>query len=71
MPVLSLQHRGGDGRLFQREPGRLRRIHAPYRGDVLEVPNGLSSEHAALTEPMAVGYHAVEKARMTSVTRRW
>lgn len=29
---------------------------------LLEVPNGLSSEHAALTEPMAVGYHAVEKA---------
>jgi threonine dehydrogenase-like Zn-dependent dehydrogenase len=29
---------------------------------LLEVPNGLSTEHAALTEPMAVGYHAVEKA---------
>jgi len=29
---------------------------------LLEVPNGLSSEMAALTEPMAVGYHAVEKA---------
>ncbi len=33
-------------------------------GLLLEVPNGLSSEHAALTEPMAVGYHAVAKARM-------
>ena len=31
---------------------------------LLEVPNGLSTEHAALTEPMAVGFHAVEKARM-------
>jgi len=31
---------------------------------VLEVPNGLSTEHAALTEPMAVGLHAVEKGRM-------
>lgn len=31
---------------------------------LLEVPNGLSSEHAALTEPMAVGMHAVEKARL-------
>ena len=30
----------------------------------LEVPNGLSTEHAALTEPMAVGLHAVEKARL-------
>jgi threonine dehydrogenase-like Zn-dependent dehydrogenase len=26
---------------------------------MLEVPNGLSAEHAALTEPMAVGEHAV------------
>ena len=31
---------------------------------LLEVPNGLSSELAALTEPMAVGWHAVEKARL-------
>jgi threonine dehydrogenase-like Zn-dependent dehydrogenase len=32
---------------------------------LLEVPNGLATEHAALTEPMAVGLHAVEKAQMT------
>ncbi len=32
---------------------------------LLEVPNGLSTERAALTEPMAVGYHAVQKARLT------
>jgi threonine dehydrogenase-like Zn-dependent dehydrogenase len=31
---------------------------------LLEVPNGLSTEHAALTEPIAVGWHAVEKARL-------
>lgn len=31
---------------------------------VLPVPNGLPTEHAALTEPMAVGLHAVNKARM-------
>jgi len=30
---------------------------------VLEVPNGLPTEHAALTEPFAVGFHAVAKAR--------
>ena len=30
----------------------------------LPVPNGLPTEHAALTEPMAVGWHAVEKARL-------
>lgn len=31
---------------------------------LLEVPNGLTTERAALTEPMAVGLHAVEKARL-------
>jgi threonine dehydrogenase-like Zn-dependent dehydrogenase len=31
---------------------------------LLPVPNGLSTEHAALTEPMAVGLHAVAKARL-------
>ncbi|HYD46864.1 MAG TPA: zinc-binding dehydrogenase, partial [Terriglobales bacterium] len=31
---------------------------------LLEVPNGLATEIAALTEPMAVGLHAVEKARL-------
>lgn len=29
-----------------------------------EVPNGLDTDRAALTEPMAVGAHAVEKARL-------
>jgi threonine dehydrogenase-like Zn-dependent dehydrogenase len=32
---------------------------------LLEVPNGLTTERAALTEPMAVGYHAVEKSRLS------
>jgi threonine dehydrogenase-like Zn-dependent dehydrogenase len=32
---------------------------------LLEVPNGLSAEHAALTEPLAVGWHAVQFARLT------
>ncbi|MBI1846192.1 MAG: zinc-binding dehydrogenase [Candidatus Rokubacteria bacterium] len=31
---------------------------------LLEVPAGLATEHAALTEPMAVGLHAVAKARL-------
>src|SRR5579863_70275 len=31
---------------------------------LLPVPNGLSTERAALTEPMSVGYHAVQKARL-------
>jgi len=34
-------------------------------GLLLPVPNGLSTEHAALTEPMAVGLHAVRMARLT------
>jgi threonine dehydrogenase-like Zn-dependent dehydrogenase len=33
---------------------------------MLEVPNGLSAEHAALTEPLAVGEHAVAKGEPTS-----
>jgi len=32
---------------------------------LLEVPNGLDPRHAALTEPMAVGLHAVNKAHIT------
>ena len=31
---------------------------------LLEVPNGLAAEHAALTEPLAVGIHAVAKANV-------
>jgi threonine dehydrogenase-like Zn-dependent dehydrogenase len=31
---------------------------------LLPVPDGLATEHAALTEPMAVGLHAVRKARL-------
>jgi threonine dehydrogenase-like Zn-dependent dehydrogenase len=33
---------------------------------MLEVPNGLSAEHAALTEPLAVGEHAVAKGDVTA-----
>jgi threonine dehydrogenase-like Zn-dependent dehydrogenase len=32
---------------------------------LLEVPNGLDARRAALTEPMAVGLHAVNKSRVT------
>ncbi|MBS0640362.1 MAG: zinc-binding dehydrogenase [Acetobacteraceae bacterium] len=32
---------------------------------LLPVPNGLSAQHAALTEPIAVGWHAVQSARLT------
>jgi threonine dehydrogenase-like Zn-dependent dehydrogenase len=33
---------------------------------LLEVPAELCTQHAALTEPMAVGWHAVEKANLTA-----
>ena len=32
---------------------------------LLEVPNGLPAARAALTEPIAVGWHAVQNARLT------
>jgi threonine dehydrogenase-like Zn-dependent dehydrogenase len=32
---------------------------------LLEVPNGVPATHAALTEPLAVGWHAVQQARLT------
>jgi len=34
-------------------------------GMMAEVPNGLDPRHAALTEPMAVGLHAVNKSKVT------
>lgn len=33
---------------------------------LLEVPNGLDPHHAALTEPMAVGLHAVNRSEITA-----
>jgi threonine dehydrogenase-like Zn-dependent dehydrogenase len=36
---------------------------------LLEVPNGLPAHHAALTEPMAVGLHAVNKSRIEAAER--
>jgi threonine dehydrogenase-like Zn-dependent dehydrogenase len=44
---------GGDGELMA--------LSEPL---LLEVPNGLATEHAATTEPMAVGVHAVAKANL-------
>ncbi len=45
-------------------PGGYGELMRLTEGLLLEVPNGLSTERAALTEPMAVGYHAVEKAHL-------
>lgn len=43
--------------------GELMVLSAPM---VLPVPNGLATEHATLTEPMAVGLHAVEKSHIAA-----
>jgi len=50
----SNEHPGGYGELMRLSEALL-----------LPVPNGLATEQAALTEPMAVGVHAAHKARLT------
>src|SRR5262249_58752293 len=45
-------------------PGGYGEYRRPGGALLLEVPDGLPREHAALTEPMAVGVHAVAKARL-------
>ncbi len=51
--------------------GSSRQVNGAYAEQIVvqesftfEVPNGLAAEHAALTEPMAVGWHAVRKSRI-------
>jgi threonine dehydrogenase-like Zn-dependent dehydrogenase len=45
-------------------PGGYGELMVLTAGFLLPVPNGLPTEHATLTEPMAVGLHAVEMAKM-------
>lgn len=45
-------------------PGGYGELMRLTEGLLLEVPNGLTTAYAALTEPMAVGYHAVQMARL-------
>jgi len=45
-------------------PGGYAELMLLGAGFLLPVPNGLATEHAALTEPMAVGLHAVEMAKI-------
>ncbi len=66
MPIL---FRGGriEGVGYSNEaPGGYGELMTLSSAMLLAVPNGLATEHAALTEPMAVGIHAVNKARMES-----
>lgn len=48
-----------------RFPGGFAERMALTEAMLLEVPNGLSSEHAAMVEPMAVGVHAVASADLS------
>jgi len=45
-------------------PGGYGELMALSEPLLLEIPNGLATEHAATTEPMAVGVHAVAKAQL-------
>ncbi|MGE0046765.1 MAG: zinc-binding dehydrogenase [Hyphomonadaceae bacterium] len=45
-------------------PGGFAEMMALMEPMLIEVPNGLSSESAAMTEPMAVGAHAVAEAKL-------
>ena len=38
---------------------------------MMPVPNGLPAEIAALTEPVAVAWHAVQRSNIRKKTWRW
>ena len=62
---IPVSFRGGriDGIGYSNEvPGGYGELMVLTEPLLLEVPNGLSPQHAALTEPMAVGVHAVAKS---------
>ena len=64
LPALLTPAGAARHRLFQRQYRRLCRAMLLSEALLLEVPNGLAAEHAALTEPLAVGIHAVAKANV-------
>jgi len=64
LPVL-LSASGGDSiGLSSNTPGAFAETLVLSEMLTLKVPNGLAPEHAALTEPLAVGVHAVEKGML-------
>jgi len=62
----SLSRAAGDESIgySSENPGGFGELMRLSENNLLEVPRELPSEVAALTEPMAVGYHAVTKARL-------
>jgi threonine dehydrogenase-like Zn-dependent dehydrogenase len=62
---LAVGPRGVEGVGYSNEyPGGYGELMRLCEGFLLPVPNGLPTDLAALTEPMAVGVHAVAKARL-------
>lgn len=64
MPVLMRPGRVAPIGLSNDTPGGYGELMLLSEPLAVEVPNGLSSELAAMTEPMANGIHAVDKARL-------
>ena len=64
MPVLVTRGRPQTVGYSNDHPGGYAEFMRLSESLLLPVTNGLSVQHAALTEPMAVGLHAVEKARL-------
>jgi threonine dehydrogenase-like Zn-dependent dehydrogenase len=62
MPVLIDADRAEGVGYSNRVPGGYAERMVLSEPMLLEVPNGLAAEHAAMTEPMAVGEHAVVRA---------
>jgi threonine dehydrogenase-like Zn-dependent dehydrogenase len=62
MPVLISPDRVEGVGYSNRVPGGYAERMVLSEPMLLEVPNGLATEHAAMTEPMAVGEHAVARA---------
>ncbi|GAB3212246.1 zinc-binding dehydrogenase [Nocardia tengchongensis] len=65
MPILRTGRRPEFTGLSAHAPGGYAEQVLVQEPVTFQVPNGLSPDHAALTEPMAVAWHAVRKSRIT------
>ena len=64
MPIMMRGNSTGSVGYSNDFPGGYGEMMVLPEGLLLPVDNGLTTEHAALTEPMAVGLHAVMKAKL-------
>ncbi len=65
LPILRTGRRPELTGLSAAAPGGYAEYVVAQESMTFPVPGGLSAEHAALTEPMAVAWHAVRKARIS------